>query len=152
MSFKVLCRVVYGTLTPEDWQLKMLKTQPAILSGYSRHRVKNVDYPGIIEDLDKEVQGVYARGLTEGDIWRLDRFEGSEYARKVVTVTIKNDDGKPEEHVECSTYVYMDTSNLMQEEWDFQDFLKEKIYRWIEDSKEYEGKCFIQALFIELYY
>jgi hypothetical protein len=79
------------------------------LRGYRRHRVWGADYPAILPETDGEerefaaeggevtkqkfegeacVRGTVVSGLTEGDVWRLDVFEGSEYERKEVEVEI----------------------------------------------------------------
>ncbi|OQD88239.1 hypothetical protein PENANT_c004G08346 [Penicillium antarcticum] len=94
MAPQILHRVIHGRADPEPWQKAMLSFQPAILHGYRRHRVRGVSYPGIVPvvDTDKEtggqssVLGILVSGLTEGDIYRLDKFEGDEYIHRKVTV------------------------------------------------------------------
>ncbi|OGE56907.1 hypothetical protein PENARI_c002G01501 [Penicillium arizonense] len=110
MAPQVLYRVIHGQANPEPWQKAMLSFQPAILYGYRRHRVRFADYPGIVPVTGTEsdnkpstpsassassaaptsthntVLGILVTGLTEGDIHRLDKFEGSEYTHRKVTV------------------------------------------------------------------
>ncbi|KAF9267793.1 hypothetical protein L218DRAFT_977781, partial [Marasmius fiardii PR-910] len=80
---------------------KHLQIAPAVLPDFTRHKVKQEEYPGIIpyqaarlEQLvrdhlpqnDRCVRGCLITGLTERDITFLDVFEGSEYRRRTVKV------------------------------------------------------------------
>ncbi|KAG1729660.1 uncharacterized protein EDB91DRAFT_1159188 [Suillus paluster] len=71
----------------------------ALLLDYTRHQVKDEDYPAILpysqsrtmfdHDLDfeeKSVRGSLVTGLSEEDIRLLDVFEGNQYTREVVSV------------------------------------------------------------------
>lgn len=141
MASPVLSRVIYGTTTPEPWQITTLRIRPAVLHSYCRYQVCFVDYPGIVPEAGKTVRGTYVEGLTEGDLWRLDIFEGDEYERKKVKIKILEENGKGEsEEIDTETYVYVaGRENLSKEEWDFQEFVKSKLSRWVGDSKEYSG-------------
>ncbi|KAJ5775172.1 uncharacterized protein N7511_000183 [Penicillium nucicola] len=94
MAPQILHRVIHGQADPEPWQKAMLSFQPAILHGYRRHRVRGVSYPGIVRVANTDaktgsqssVLGILVTGLTDGDIYRLDKFEGSEYTHRKVTV------------------------------------------------------------------
>ncbi|KAJ5647226.1 hypothetical protein N7490_003598 [Penicillium lividum] len=108
MAPQMLHRVIHGSPDPEPWQKALLSFQPAILHGYRRHRVRGADYPGIVPALgfsDKaestsenatdaknsariSVLGTLVSGLTDGDIHRLDIYEGSEYVHETVKVRI----------------------------------------------------------------
>jgi hypothetical protein len=134
--------VIYGTTEPEPWQCKDLRTQQAILLDFCRHQVQFADYPGIIAEAGKRVKGTYVAGLTKMDIWRLDTFEGSEYSREVVKVKLLDGDGIEGDEAECSVYVYQDESGLVKEEWDFEHFVRERMHRWVGESKEYDGSSF----------
>lgn len=140
MAFPVLSRVIYGTTSPEAWQATSLRIRPAVLHSYCRHQVRSVDYPGIVPETGKTVRGTYVEGLTEGDIWRLDVFEGNEYERRRVGVSILDDSGEENEKVDTETYVYVaGRDNLNDDEWDFQEFMRSKLSRWVGESKEYNG-------------
>lgn len=157
MAPPVLHRVIYGTTTPEPWQASLTKTYPALLQGFSRHKAKDLDYPGIIpapsfhmNNTDTatstpSVRGTLVTGLTEGDIWRLDIFEGDQYIRQPVRVKLL----KPnvpltasidethlldliEGEVEAETYVWVaPREELEEQEWDFEEFKREKMWAWI---------------------
>ncbi|PKY03861.1 putative disease resistance protein Aig2 [Aspergillus campestris IBT 28561] len=111
MAPQILHRVIHGSPTPEAWQKALLTFKPAVLHGYRRHRVRGADYPGIVRvssitpstststgedtksstgELDKTVSvlGTVVSGLTQGDLHRLDIYEGTEYAKERVSVRI----------------------------------------------------------------
>lgn len=105
-----------------------------------------MDYPGITPKEGGSVRGTYVTGLTDSDMVRLDYFEGSEYSREKVAVAPLAE-GKTEAapgapKVDTETYVYTaDSSYLEEGEWDFDDFVKNKMPgRWADDkNEEYEG-------------
>lgn len=147
MAPQVLHRVIYGTTTPTPLQLSLLTIRPALLPHYTRHRVCDCDYPAIVPSSEEGacVRGTYVQGLTEGDQWRLDVFEGDQYTRlKVKARLLKEseaEDTEEEEEVEAETYVWVDEeTGLEKGEWDFDVFRREKMGRWIGGSAEYEGE------------
>ncbi|KAH6638733.1 hypothetical protein C7974DRAFT_306053 [Boeremia exigua] len=86
----VLHRVIWGSPTPPTpTHAALLTTRPAVLHGYQRRRVRGADYPAIVPAEGGEVRGVLVEGLSEGDVWRLDVFEGGEYVRRVVRVRVE---------------------------------------------------------------
>ncbi|KAF2455549.1 hypothetical protein BDY21DRAFT_349645 [Lineolata rhizophorae] len=176
MAPAVLMRVCHGTnpTTPRP----AFDAKPAILHHFRRHRVKNADYPAILPCADGPgggsacVRGTVVRGLTDGDIWRLDKFEGDEYERRTVPAKLlvpaegaaKNEDGAASEHVTdmtaterraaadhvelvegetvaCETYVWVsDREDLEDAEWDFEEFVRGKLWRWAGPEAEKEGE------------
>jgi hypothetical protein len=172
---QILHRVIHGQADPEPWQKAMLRFQPAILHGYRRHRVQNADYPGIVVVPETQTQtensapkpsagtsviGTLVSGLTDGDVYRLDRFEGSEYEKRRVTVralqekhggehghageggTVESqlrgmlDAGAESagegEEVSAVTYVYTAGRDTLEDaEWDFESFKRDKLAWWI---------------------
>lgn len=148
MSEEVLYRVCYGSSTPSNFQKSLLTTQPAILDSYRRHKVRYGDYPAIIDAPNCSVRGTYVRGLTEGDIWRLDIFEGDEYERRTVKVKILTEVGDDKgrgnvegEEVEVDTYVWIAGKGALEDgEWDFEEFRREKMHRWVGQRDDYDGE------------
>ncbi|KAG9792371.1 hypothetical protein KCU88_g790, partial [Aureobasidium melanogenum] len=175
MAPGVLHRVIHGTHDPEPWQKSMLTVRPALLQGYRRHRVRHADYPAIIPR-DSEtnnsstsspsarpsswcVRGTVVSGLTEGDLYRLDIFEGDQYSRQKVKVQVLKDveldqaasattttttpttttaaaaaSSSPEivEEVEAETYVWQEGMETLEpEQWDFEEFKREKMRAWM---------------------
>ncbi|KAJ5836970.1 hypothetical protein N7447_002996 [Penicillium robsamsonii] len=175
MAPQILHRVIHGQANPEPWQKAMLRFQPAILHGYRRHRVQDADYPGIVAaretgtETEKSsspktstgtsVIGTLVSGLTDGDIYRLDRFEGSDYEKKQVTVcTLREARGDNKhagegvsdenrlremldatsteadegEEVSAVTYVYTAGKDMLEDaEWDFESFKRDKMAWWV---------------------
>lgn len=90
MAPQMLHRVIHGRKEPEAWQKALLRVQPAVLHGYRRHRVRGADYPGIVaassSSSRSSVLGTLVTGLTDGDLHRLDLYEGDEYVREQVSV------------------------------------------------------------------
>ncbi|KAE8446040.1 hypothetical protein EG329_012548 [Mollisiaceae sp. DMI_Dod_QoI] len=146
MAREILYRVCYGTSKVDDFPaLKELASelsiQPALLHNYCRHKVADADYPAVIPQLGHTVRGTYVTGLTDTDVTHLDRFEGSEYTRKKVKVMILEDGQEKGESVEAQTYVWSaPVARLEREEWDYDEFRREKMHRWTDASEEYEGK------------
>lgn len=145
---QVLNRICFGD-TPTELQMKSLHIYPAILPQHIRRHVRGEDYPGIIpapDDANAAVRGIYVTGLSEGDIWRLDIFEGSEYSRKRVKVELL--DGTFPDHgveklamtVETETYIWIAGDHLLEEhEWDFDGFRRDKMWAWIGDFPRMAG-------------
>ncbi|KAH0841826.1 hypothetical protein AYO21_03195 [Fonsecaea monophora] len=154
MAPGVLHRVIHGTHTPEAWQKDLITVRPAMLQNYRRHRVKHADYPAIIPHSDSRVRGSLVTGLTQGDIYRLDIFEGSQYKRDVVKVQVlkdveldqaapEEDSNDPEvlEEVEAQTYVWLEGEETLEpQEWDFEAFKRDKMRAWmgIDEDDEIE--------------
>lgn len=126
---------VYGTLMEEEIGRRMglgrYERIPAVLRGYSRKRVKNEVYPGLVEDEGNEVAGVVFLDVTKQDVGRLDRFEGEEYDRISVTVFSRD------RSLICETYLFKREyrRRLMDEAWNMDTFLEEGKGRFIEDYK-----------------
>ena len=124
--------------------------QPAILHEYRRHRVAGADYPAIIPTPNANVRGTYVTGLSRSDIAKLDIFEGSEYKRvdvKINVLDVIGDlDGKGNvegAEFDVQTYVWISRVLYLEDkEWDFAEFQKGKMRRWIESHEEFEGKNF----------
>ena len=143
MAPQVLHRVVFGTTTPQSAQTARLVIKPAILAKYVRHRVSECDYPAIVASNDETacVRGTYVSGLTKQEIWRLDVFEGDQYDRIKVRPRLLRPDDTEGDEVEAETYVWIDHETSLEEgEWDFDEFRKQKMGRWIGSSQEYEGE------------
>ena len=151
MAPQVLHRVIYGTATPIALQKSPLNTRPAVLKGYTRHKVRDCDYPAIIishppstrSEESCSVRGTLVTGLSAADVYRLDIFEGDEYERRKVNVELVVSDvgdgsaGLGADEIETDTYVWIDgNERLEDEEWDFETFVREKLGRWV-GNKEY---------------
>lgn len=143
MAPQVLYRVLFGTTQPSPSKTSRLVIVPALLPQYTRRRVLDCDYPAIIPSAEAGacVRGTYVRGLTADDQWRLDLFEGSQYNRIKARPRLLDGKESEGEEVETETYVWAeDESELEVREWDFEEFRKEKMRRWVVNDEEYEGE------------
>ncbi|KAF2125269.1 hypothetical protein P153DRAFT_253656, partial [Dothidotthia symphoricarpi CBS 119687] len=137
MAPPVLHRVIWGSPTPPTpVHASLLSSRPAILQAHQRRKVARADYPAVLPSPSSCVRGTLVSGLTDGDIWRLDVFEGSEYARRGVKVRVLNADGGEEgEEVDAECYIWIaGARRLDPEEWDFDEFVREKMGRWVGDE------------------
>ncbi|KAL8657631.1 MAG: hypothetical protein Q9226_001716 [Calogaya cf. arnoldii] len=146
MAPQVLYRVCYGTSTPTLFQKSFLSFRPALLHQHRRHKVLHHDYPAVILQRSSSVRGTYVRGLTDGDIYRLDIFEGNEYERRRVNIKILDVEGNEagegnvqEEEVEVETYIWVAGEEKLEGgEWDFAEFRRAKMHNWIVSSDQYQ--------------
>lgn len=148
MEPQVLYRVCYGSPTPTSFQKSLLDIRPAILHKHCRHKVRGRDYPAITPSPPDSVRGTCVHGLTDGDFFRLDIFEGDEYERRKVKIRTLEVEG--DEHgngnieggeIVVDTYIWVAGEDELEEgEWDFGDFKREKMQRWIAHRDEYDGK------------
>lgn len=163
MAPGVLYRVIYGNAHPEPWQQKLTTVRPALLESHRRHRVKYMSYPAITPCTGSSVRGSVVTGLTQGDIYRLDIFEGDQYLRKKVKVKVlKNvgledsiQTGESEEHapeeVEAETYIWKnDLSELEEGEWDFEEFKRERMHYWMGESSSEESNIEVDEGFADV--
>jgi gamma-glutamylcyclotransferase (GGCT)/AIG2-like uncharacterized protein YtfP len=139
MAPKVLHRVCHGPTVPlSTTGNNAIAVRPALLKSYRRHRVLAADYPAIIPHESSTVRGTLVEGLTDGDIWRLDIFEGDEYERRKVKVRVITEDTHDEpsedqlgDEVEAESYIWIAGENRLEdEEWDFDEFMREKMVFW----------------------
>lgn len=112
----LMCEDIFAAVTGLD-----TRGVDARLDGYSRHPVIGTDYPAIRLTAAASVPGRLYFDLTPGAIERLDRFEGDEYRREVVKITLA--DGS---HCDAWVYVFDTTQHhrLGEAAWDFDRFLR----------------------------
>lgn len=151
MAQEVLYNVIFGTSTVSRYNVQTVTQKPAILHNHKRSRVKYADYPGVIPQKGHAVRGTYVTGLTDGDIYRLDMFEGSQYELKAVRVRLLESEGDEAtgegnvegEEVETQTYIWTDSlERLEDKEWDYAAFRSEKLALW--SGGEPEGESFLK--------
>lgn len=155
MHPSVLYRVCHGQSLPlSTTKSNSFIFRPSLLKRHRRHRILQADYPAVTPNEKSTVRGMLVSGLTDGDIWRLDIFEGDEYERRKVKVRVIDDEGdvnvEPTEEqlgneVEAETYIWTaGTEHLEDSEWDFKEFVRDKLSRWAgcgaEESGEYNGE------------
>jgi hypothetical protein len=143
---EVFYTVCYGGQNVSAEIAKRHTFTPAILHGYCRRRVQYADYPGIVADEEHQVFGTYTTGLTEANVDKLDFFEGSQYVRKTVRVKLLKRVGntKGEGNVEgeeryAEVYVFLDEEDLEDNEWDLEEFRRQKLTKWTRAGYVFEG-------------
>ncbi|UPX19913.1 uncharacterized protein EKO05_0010162 [Ascochyta rabiei] len=151
MAPPVLHRVIWGSPTPPTpAHAALLSIRPAKLHAHQRRKVRHADYPAVVPAApEDEVRGTLVEGLTDGDIWRLDIFEGHEYERQSVRVKVLEAKGRAGdaehkdvegEEVDAQTYLWTAGEHRLEtEEWDFDHFVKEKMSRWVGGEAADEG-------------
>ena len=133
MAPEVFFGVCYGQSVPPKAVQALHTFTPAVLKDHGRHRVKSEDYPGVIAQDGHSVYGIFATGLTDANMVKLDEFEGPEYEKKTVTVkTLSHVNGQEVEggSVETSVYIFLHPDYLEMREWDFEEFKREKMQSW----------------------
>ncbi|KAL5630071.1 hypothetical protein BROUX41_001677 [Berkeleyomyces rouxiae] len=116
----------------------------AVLTDHIRHRVVNEDYPGVVPGRGNSVLGVFATGLTEANLEKLDLFEGPEYERRSAKVTVLDKSGKEVKEVETNTYIFIDVGRLEKREWDIEEFKNEKLSQWTRNDLVF-ADCYVPA-------
>lgn len=115
----------YGSLMCEDIMAAVTGAhythEQATLGGYRRGPVLGQTYPGVIPDAQGRVEGVLYRGVSEDACDLLDAFEGEEYMRVAVQVSLADGSLVP-----AWAYVFRPehAHRLGNEDWDFAEFLR----------------------------
>jgi gamma-glutamylcyclotransferase (GGCT)/AIG2-like uncharacterized protein YtfP len=111
----------YGSLMfPQVWQRVVrgvYHTVPADLGDYARRAIDGVNYPAIVPQQGEKVVGVVYLDVTLQDVAALDAFEGDEYRRDTVRVTLAGGD-----EVDAGTYVYLLPHKLSGVPWQREEF------------------------------
>jgi len=93
----------------------------ARLPGYAIYRVKDAEYPGIIEAPDDETSGVLYHGVSDEDLRVLDLFEGELYDRRLLEVITA--DGKSD-HAWVYVISPKNKNYLTNESWHLKTFIE----------------------------
>ena len=117
---------VYGTLlVPKIWEAvtraPMPSSHPAELVGYSIFRIRNADYPGIVESTPLDsVPGLIVLEVPDFALRRLDAYEDSFYERRELIVKTK-ELGEAPAHAYCIRRTDAPTL-LSNEPWTLAEF------------------------------
>lgn len=94
----------YGTLMLPEMMHQLLGKEiqsiPGTLNGYACYEVKHQIYPAIVALDGSNVTGIVYQNLRNGDLTKLDEYEGEMYERKTVQVRLNDGTNLP-----CQTYV-----------------------------------------------
>lgn len=101
---------------PEIWQRVVRGSycaQPATAAGFVRYALSDDTYPGMIPQVGATVDGVLYLDVDAQDVAALDAFEGAEYRRDNVTVTLASG-----ECLMVGTYIFTATHRLSTASWE----------------------------------
>jgi gamma-glutamylcyclotransferase (GGCT)/AIG2-like uncharacterized protein YtfP len=110
------------------------RSAPAWLDGYARHALADDAYPGMIEAAGSRVDGLVYFDVTDADLARLDAFEGDEYRRIAVSLTLREaapdgspgpagsagslPDAEPTRRLSAQTYLFTAVHRLAPHAWE----------------------------------
>lgn len=115
----------YGTLmVPAVWKRVVGKSVEPVatsLEGYASSCVRDEHYPGLRPRVGARTEGLVYAGLRRQDLRRLDKYEGREYRRVLVSVLVPG--GK-----KVSAWCYVTRSRyrrrLCNQKWSLQEFVQ----------------------------
>ena len=100
----------------------------AVAKGFQRHAVPGETYPAMVENQGTQVQGLLWLDVLQDDVKRLDEFEGPEYARREISVTL-NTSG---ETMQVDTYIWLNPAVLTDELWSVSQFEAEGLQAFLD--------------------
>ncbi|UCF93685.1 MAG: gamma-glutamylcyclotransferase [Desulfobacterales bacterium] len=134
MTDRLFC---YGTLqVPEVIHTVTGRTYDGLaaqLPGFAIKKLRDAQYPAVIDSPDDETAGILYTGLSEEDLALLDLFEGELYQRKLLKVSTP--DGQT-----CKAWVYVIKDQyrhkLTQDRWYLQEFLDKGFQSFMQNYVE----------------
>jgi gamma-glutamylcyclotransferase (GGCT)/AIG2-like uncharacterized protein YtfP len=115
---------VYGSLLVPSVRERFLEREvtslAATLQGYERRSFGDGTYPAIRVQAASRVEGQILCALSKSDLWRLDEYEGLEYERHPVEVTLRATGAtrKAQAYVVAPAY----EKQLLAEDWSLQRY------------------------------
>jgi gamma-glutamylcyclotransferase (GGCT)/AIG2-like uncharacterized protein YtfP len=126
----------YGTLMFEPVRRlhsrRALAAEPATLAGHARRALRGASYPGLVPDPSGCVPGVLLRGVSPALLARLDRWEGTEYVRVPVQVTLASGERAPAFTYRLAARAY---ARALAHDWDAAAFARRDLARWLRESR-----------------
>ena len=119
---------VYGSLLFDEVQRavvgRVLRSEPAVLTGYACRRVHGQPYPAVRPDPEAETSGRLCHDVDLDTLRRLDHYEGAVYERRTAQVTTASG-----AQIEAEVYVLADAyaSLLSDEPWNRDDFARRRL-------------------------
>mmetsp|Transcript_27564 Transcript_27564/g.38055 ORF Transcript_27564/g.38055 Transcript_27564/m.38055 type:complete len:150 (-) Transcript_27564:190-639(-) len=128
---------VYGSLlAPEVLQVllgRKPQSKTAVLSGYQRFAIKGRPYPAIVKAVDCCVYGQVFDCLTVSERKVFDLFEGDAYNLTPVQVKLEENG----ETAAAQVYVYVEHTQDLCGEWDYESFRQISLKDYVEMCKEF---------------
>lgn len=100
---------------PQVWQRVVrgnYRSSAASAAGHARYEIAGETYPGMVVQAGSAVEGVLYFDVGPQDMDALDAFEGAEYRREEITVTLATG-----ETVRACTYIYLLPEKLLESTW-----------------------------------
>lgn len=125
----------YGTLCLPDIMRRVSGTlpasAPATLANYACYALVGLAYPGIIPQKGATVNGLLYQGLSRAQLARLDAYEGGQYRRVRVSVSVEGD-----QRVQTWTYVLQPRyyHRLSGATWSLEKFRREQLSVYMHHS------------------
>ena len=117
----------YGTLMDMEvlsivsgLSLTSMRLRPAILPGYRRVRVQDVQYPAVYASEDHSVEGLAVHGIPQPATARLRLFENDGYDLAVEPVVIGDSTNR-----KAALFAATARMNLTDEDWSFEDWRRQ---------------------------
>jgi hypothetical protein len=121
------------------------RSTPASLAGFRRWRVRGEDYPCLVRSVDEDgdrdgghpapVDGVLYLDVAPADIAALDAFEGADYRRIEVPVTVggggQGGAAARGAILLAQTYLFIARARIEPDEWDPAEFERDRIERFL---------------------
>jgi gamma-glutamylcyclotransferase (GGCT)/AIG2-like uncharacterized protein YtfP len=124
----------YGTLQAPEVISSVIGRQPpgeaARLPGWRVFRMINAGYPGIVPGAESDdAPGILYRGISEGELFTLDRFEGPQYERRELPVV-----GNGGNSTSAWVYVVKEDrlAEVTEEPWRLEEFLTSGLPEFME--------------------
>ena len=121
----------YGSLMfPQVWTVVVrgdYPPHPARLHGHQRRRIQGETYPAAIAASTTDfIDGQLYLNISPDDMQRLDHFEGDDYAKIEVPVTLSDN-----RVVTAAVYLYRHPERLATQDWDVAWFEREGIHAFL---------------------
>ena len=123
---------VYGTLQLPDVMHAVTRLRPAphpaVLSGFARFTLRGEVYPSVVPSPGARTEGMLYRDLDAATFDILDRFEGQEYERHQLSVSVHA------ETVQAWTYALRPPlrDRLSDEPWSLDEFVVEGLQTFLD--------------------
>ena len=122
---------VYGTLCfPEIVEKltgKSFHSEQAVLKGFQRKKVRNVDYPAIIKNDNSEVKGILIHDVDKNSMQMINFYEGNDYVIEEMEITTNNG------FVKAKVFVWnSDYNELEDKDWNSKEFIKNSLNIYVE--------------------
>ena len=119
----------YGTLMFNEVAFKVIgciTSEKAVLKNYKRYKIERnnmtLPYPGLQYQAGEHTNGRLLKNLSDAQIEQLDRYEGTDYYRK--SVTVETQDGTTSAEV----YIWKEnTGAILLDDWDPDYFFENQL-------------------------